>query len=83
MSRMGGLHIAPLTMPPASHVAVYRDALGMVTNQRVLYLPKASDADALETARGRKATSEVFCDVFEICETRAIGALMMARDVET
>lgn len=82
---MSDMSLAPkaiplLAIPPASHIAVYRNILGQVTSQRSLYLPKASDADALEVAKGWQGTSDVYCDVFEIIETRCLGGWVFRKD---
>lgn len=69
-----------LPMPRTSHIAVYRDALGQMSSQRLLCIQSGLDADAMEEAHRQSGWNDVFCDVFEIVETRRVGGIQFRED---
>lgn len=80
-----GVHepgIQRLTMPDVTHIAIYRNAWGLVTARRLLFLPLASDDDANMAASSMRGALDVYCDVFEIHGSHRTGGWMFRQESE-
>ncbi len=69
----GSLKIRPIPFLEVTHIAVFRNLYGTITNQKLLFLPLASDEDANMSASSMRGALDVYCDVFEIHNSHRTG----------
>lgn len=75
MTDLSRIKVLPLALLEVTHIAVFRNAYGVVTAMRPLFLPLANNEFALDAAYGLKGSLDVYCDVFLLDHADRIGGL--------